>query len=97
MHNFNAKSYYISCHIPITYCMIDDEADLEAVVYVDDTSTPELVCAASQFSDVNNSSSVQVKERNNEININKEVDCDNTDTEINDQKLKCNFCFPLLL
>ena len=58
LHNFNAKSYYISCPIPIPYCMIEDEPDLEAVV--DDTSTPELVCAASEFTDVNNSSSVQV-------------------------------------
>lgn len=96
LDNFNAKSCNISCNIHIPYCMymIEDEADLESVV--DDISTPELVCAASQFSDVSNCSNAQVEERNDdESSINK-VDSDSMKTEINDNKLKCNFCFPLL-
>lgn len=74
--------------------MIEDDPDLDSVV--DDTSTPELVCAASQFTDVR--FSVQVEERiDDESSIDKTVDINKTETEINENKLKCNFCFPLLL
>ena len=87
-HSFNMKSEFALPTFQISSSLIEDEPDHIDEPIIVNNSTLELVCAASQFSNVINSASftIQVEEREKDSSINKDTDNDSTETEINEKQ-----------